>query len=137
MAGTARKLGGFWLAMAVAFAVAYGVGRAAGPVGAEPAAAGHGGMEDMGGHVDAPKGLTVSADGLTLDVRGASPRAGVRTDFAFRILDDRGAPVTRFAPAHDKLMHLVVARRDLSNFRHVHPTMAADGTWRIPLTFAE
>jgi hypothetical protein len=33
-------------------------------------------------------------------------------------------------------MHLVVARRDLSGFRHVHPAMAADGTWRIPLTFA-
>jgi hypothetical protein len=28
-------------------------------------------------------------------------------------------------------MHLIVARRDLSGFRHVHPEMAPDGTWRV------
>jgi hypothetical protein len=28
-------------------------------------------------------------------------------------------------------MHLIVARRDLSGFRHVHPELAADGTWRV------
>jgi hypothetical protein len=27
-----------------------------------------------------------------------------------------------------------VARRDLSGFQHIHPTLAADGTWSIPLT---
>lgn len=30
----------------------------------------------------------------------------------------------------------LVVRRDLSGFQHVHPTIAADGTWRIPMTFA-
>ncbi|MPZ80814.1 MAG: hypothetical protein GEV28_10605 [Actinophytocola sp.] len=156
ISGTTRKLGGFGLALAVAFAAAYGVGQAVGPVAAEPepAAAEHegmggadgaeDGMADMGGHGDAhggepagvPKGLMVSADGVTLDVLSDGLRAGVATDFAFRILDDHGSPVTAFAPTHDKLMHLVVARRDLSGFQHVHPTMAADGTWRIPLTVA-
>jgi hypothetical protein len=152
ISGTARKLGGFGLALAVAFAAAYGIGQAVGPVAAEPepAAAGHEGMgggETGGSHGEAhgeahgaeqagvPGGLMVSADGMTLQVRGATPRAGVRQDFAFRILDDHGAPVTRFAPTHDKLMHLVLARRDLSGFQHVHPVLAADGTWRIPLTF--
>jgi hypothetical protein len=38
---------------------------------------------------------------------------------------------------HDNLMHLVVIRRDLSGFQHVHPTMAADGTWSIDLALAE
>ncbi|MGH3761548.1 hypothetical protein [Actinophytocola sp.] len=146
LSGTARKLAGFGLALVVAFAAAYGVGQAVGPVAAEPepAAAEHEGMgEQAGGEhgdehgaVAAPKGLQVSADGVTLDVLSGGQRAGVRGDFAFRILDDHGAPVTRFAPTHDELMHLIVARRDLSGFRHVHPTMAADGTWRVPLTFA-
>jgi len=147
--GTARRLGGFGLALVVAFAAAYGVGQAVGPVAAEPEPAA-GAHEDMGeeaggGHGDAhggaatapvPKGLTVAADGYTLDVRGTAVRAGARTDFAFRVLDDHGAPVTRFAPTHDKLMHLIVARRDLSGFQHVHPVLAADGTWHVPVTFA-
>jgi hypothetical protein len=136
--GTARKLGGFGLAAVVAFAAAYGIGQAVGPVAAEPEpAAEHG---EMGGHGEkhgsvVPKGLMVSTDGLTLDVRSHGLRAGGTAGFAFRVLDDRGAPVTRFAPTHDKLMHLVVARRDLSGFQHVHPVLSADGTWRAPLRF--
>ena len=140
------KLGGFGLALVVAFAAAYGIGQAVGPVeDASPEAAapaedggtgsaehGHGGGADAetpaeGGHAEVvPAGLQVSAEGYTLDV--VDPHG-----FAFRILDDHGTPVTRFTPNHDKLMHLIVARRDLSGFRHVHPQMSADGTWRIPL----
>jgi hypothetical protein len=146
--GTVRKLGGFGLAAVAAFAVAYGAGHLVGPVAAEPEpAAEHDGMAESHGESQGdshggehgggvPKGLMVSADGLTLDVRSHGLRAGARTDFAFRILDERGAPVTRFAPTHDKLMHLVVARRDLSGFQHLHPVRSADGTWRAPLTFA-
>ena len=159
--GTARKLGGFGAALAVLFAAAYGVGQLVGPVAAEPEpeaaehegmgggetsgeTGGHGGHGDTGtghdgGHesdaASVPAGLMVTADGLTLDVLSDSVPAGVRTEFAFRVLDHHGEPVTGFAPTHDKLMHLVVARRDLSGFQHVHPTMAADGTWRVPLTF--
>jgi hypothetical protein len=152
MATTARKLGGFGLAAAALFAVAYGAGHAIGPVAAEPrpdaghamdsgrgagmGTGGHGEMRGDSHGAGVPKGVLISADGLTLDVRGDGPRAGARTDFAFRVLDDRGAPVTRFAPTHDKRMHLVVVRRDLSGFQHLHPTMSADGTWRVPLTIA-
>jgi hypothetical protein len=151
--GTARKLGGFGAGLAVLFAAAFGVGQLVGPVAAEPEpeAAEHegmGGSGETGGHGDAghgsghdaeaaptPAGLMVTADGLTLDVLSDGLRSGGSADFAFRILDDHGEPVTRFTPTHDKLMHLVLARRDLSGYRHVHPTMAADGTWRVPLTF--
>jgi hypothetical protein len=31
-------------------------------------------------------------------------------------------------------MHLIVVRRDTTGFQHVHPEMAADGTWSVPLT---
>ena len=30
-----------------------------------------------------------------------------------------------------KLMHLIIVRRDLTNYQHIHPTMASDGTWSI------
>jgi hypothetical protein len=34
-------------------------------------------------------------------------------------------------------MHLIVARRDLTGFQHLHPTQRADGTWTTPATFAD
>jgi hypothetical protein len=57
-------------------------------------------------------------------------------EFAFRVLGPDGNPVTRYAPTHDKDLHLIVVRRDLSGFQHVHPTLDDDGTWRVPLTVA-
>ena len=35
---------------------------------------------------------------------------------------------------HEKPLHLVVVRRDLSGYQHVHPTLSDDGTWSIDLT---
>jgi hypothetical protein len=34
-------------------------------------------------------------------------------------------------------MHLIVVRRDLSGFQHLHPTLRADGTWTTPLTLPQ
>ena len=147
--GTGLRLGGLALAVVAAFGGAYGIGKVVGPVAAEPVpvAQAHDGMTDEAadGHGDThggavavgvPKGLQVSEGGVTLDVLTGGLTTGRTADFAFRILDEDGHAVTAFQPTHDKLMHLVVARRDLSGFQHVHPEMAADGTWRIPLTFA-
>ncbi|MFU8870889.1 hypothetical protein [Micromonospora sp. SL4-19] len=135
---TATKLSGFALGLVAVFGAAYGVGHLAGPV--TPAAEtrhdttepGHG----EGGHPPAatghlPGGLLVSDRGYTLQ-----PVAAPTGQFAFRITGPDGRPVTRYDVAHDKRMHLIVARRDLSGFRHVHPELGADGTWRVasPLT---
>jgi hypothetical protein len=38
---------------------------------------------------------------------------------------------------HDKRMHLIVARRDLTGFQHLHPELADDGTWSAPITLDE
>ncbi|OLF13411.1 hypothetical protein [Actinophytocola xanthii] len=136
------RLGVVAVTAAAVFVAAFGVGRLTGPAGgadaeadARTGAADHGHpaepeRSDEAAHEEiVPAGLQVSADGYTLEV--VDPQG-----FSFRILDTRGRPVTRFVPDHDKLMHLIVARRDLSGFRHVHPEMSADGTWRVPLPFA-
>jgi hypothetical protein len=133
------KLGGLALVVVAVFGGAYAVGQLVGPVSRSPEPAEHQGMaEAHGGHDEAavPKGLQVSQDGMTLEVLSTGLVAGQPADFAFRIVDTDGHAVTRYTETHDKLMHLVVARRDLSGFQHVHPTMAADGTWHVPLTFA-
>ncbi|MEV1329820.1 hypothetical protein AB0J20_09615 [Micromonospora costi] len=137
---TTMKLSGFALGLAAVFGAAYGVGRVAGPV--TPAAAetahdgnadtghgatgeaGHGGTEGASGHL--PGGLLVSDRGYTL-----TPVTAAAGEFAFQITGPDGRPVTAYDVAHDKRMHLIVARRDLSGFRHVHPDLSPDGTWRV------
>ncbi|MEO3777082.1 hypothetical protein ABGB16_09560 [Micromonospora sp. B11E3] len=92
--------------------------------------AGAGGATDVGG-------LAVSSGGWTLAPLSDGFAAGRPGEFRFQVRDVQGRPVTRFAVVHDKPMHLIVVRRDLTGYRHLHPTMAADGTWSIPLTLPQ
>ena len=36
-----------------------------------------------------------------------------------------------FDEAHGQRSHLIVVRRDLTRFQHLHPDLASDGTWRV------
>jgi hypothetical protein len=82
-------------------------------------------------------GLSLSSAGLTLVPLKTTFLAGRKQRLGFRITGASGAPVTTFAVVHDKLLHLIVIRRDLTGYQHVHPTMSPDGTWSIDLTLAE
>ncbi|GAB2626523.1 hypothetical protein Aab01nite_66290 [Paractinoplanes abujensis] len=82
-------------------------------------------------------GLSLSSGGLTLVPETTSFAAGRKQRLAFRVAGAGGAPVTTYAVVHDKPLHLIVVRRDLTGFQHLHPTMAADGTWGIDLTLPE
>ena len=64
---------------------------------------------------------------------GRSRSRGEMTRFAFRILDPRGVAVTHFDVAHERKMHLIVVRRDLTGYQHLHPTLDANGRWRVAL----
>src|SRR6188472_1863017 len=44
-----------------------------------------------------------------------------------------GAAVTAYRNEHDKDLHLIAVRRDLSHFQHVHPVLDDQGTWSVPL----
>ena len=81
-------------------------------------------------------GTTVSAGGYTLQPLERSQPSGVRADYRFRIVGTDRQPATRFAVVHDKPLHLIVVGRDLTGYQHLHPTMAPDGTWSVPLTLA-
>jgi hypothetical protein len=75
-------------------------------------------------------GLSISSAGYTLVPTQTEFKAGEQT-LAFTITGPDRKPVTDFAVVHDKPMHMVVARRDLSGYQHLHPTMAPDGTWTV------
>jgi hypothetical protein len=89
-----------------------------------------------GGDAAAPqtvRGLAVSDGGLTLELARSSATAGERSDLAFRIVDRGGQTVRDFDVEHTKRMHVIVVRRDMKGFQHVHPTQRADGTWSVPV----
>jgi len=73
-------------------------------------------------------GLAVAQDGHRLVLTRAD-----RTGVAFRIVGEDGATVRSFDLEHAKRLHLIVVRRDLEGFRHLHPEMAQDGTWSTRL----
>ncbi|MEV1288153.1 hypothetical protein [Micromonospora sp. NPDC049679] len=82
-------------------------------------------------------GLGLSGSGYTLVPTATELPAGARHDLQFRIVGADRKPVTTFAVVHDKPLHLIVARRDLSGYQHLHPTMAPDGTWSVPLVLPQ
>ncbi|MGW0172810.1 hypothetical protein ACWDUM_03090 [Rhodococcus sp. NPDC003322] len=134
---TATKLAAYTGGLAVIFAAALGVGAAVGsPTDMsttthdthteEPTAATETGI---------PAGLQVSEQGYTLSEISAPGTARTPGALTFRITGPSGDPVTAFTDQHEKQLHLIVVRADTSEFRHVHPALAADGTWAIDWTW--
>lgn len=153
---TGLKITAFAAAVAATFGTAYGVGRGVDPVtageqktaghaagghaqeaegaqGAQDGHAGHG--TSAAGAAAVPGGLQISERGYTLDLRTRHiAAAGERTELSFAITkDDTGRKVTAYRTEHGKQLHLIVASRDLTVYRHLHPARAADGTWKTPV----
>jgi hypothetical protein len=82
-------------------------------------------------------GLAVSESGLSLRLARSTATARKRSALAFRIVDRRGRTVRDFDVEHTKRMHLVVVRRDMSGFQHLHPTQGRDGGWSVPATLGD
>ncbi len=112
--------------------------QASGDTGMAPAASADGGHEATagGGHAAPTVGGLAVADGeLRLVVEDTVRPAGEQAELRFRVLGADQQPVTTFDPEQGGVaLHLIVVGRDLSGFQHLHPEMAADGTWSTPLT---
>ncbi|MFF9868812.1 hypothetical protein ACF1G0_26010 [Streptomyces sp. NPDC013953] len=142
---TGLKVIAFAAALAAAFGAAYGVGAGMDPVaaGGERAVRGGGAAHAEhaaaeGGETALPGGLLVSQGGYTLDLRTRALRAGESAELRFAVRDERtGRNVTAFRREHGKELHLIVASRDLTTYRHLHPARAADGTWSTPVRLPE
>ena len=106
--------------------------------GAAEGDGGHSASEAPGGHeaepVSAePPGLAVSSGGYTLESDRRELARGRERSYSFRILDEAGAPVREFEEEHEREIHLIVVRRDMTGYQHLHPRIRADGTWSTPL----
>jgi hypothetical protein len=130
---TPVKLSTFAAVLVLVFGAAALAGGAVGQIH-DPAAAA---KDEMSMEVDLMRGLAVSEDGLTLDLARRTARPNQPFRLAFRILGKDGRAVRDFDVEHTKRMHLIVVRRDLTGFQHLHPTLHADGTWTTPLTLPQ
>lgn len=156
---TSMKLGGFALVVAAVFGGAVAVGNATGSwvprtesfehnaLGATsttptspPAVTGaadtpvSGGSEPVTAMADtSPTGLTATQGGFTFLPEGASLPSGENVGETFRIVGPDGQPVTEYETTHDKNLHLIAVRRDMTGFQHVHPTLEASGVWHTHL----
>lgn len=148
---TAVRLGAYAGGLAIAFGAAFAAGGSVGaltdgPDGGAGMAAGHGGTDASsatheggqpgGTDAAAPPGLEVTRAGYSLVPATVTPPAGTRVPFRFAVLGPDGAPVQSYTRTHTKDVHLVVVRRDLTGYQHVHPRRSADGSWSVPLDLA-
>ena len=87
---------------------------------------------------------------LKTDSAGKTYAVNTPNQYSFSIVDERGGTLKDFAITHTKMMHVIVVRKDLAYFQHVHPeydqttgtftfknlTFPADGEYRIFADFA-
>jgi hypothetical protein len=131
------KFAAFVLGLAVVFVAALGVGATLGP---DPAvgATNHSQPSEGPAVQDAtvaelPAGLSSTEKGYTLTLAQTRADAGKQVPLQFRITDASGAALTQYVDNHEKQLHLIVVRRDMAGFQHVHPTIDRDGTWSVPV----
>lgn len=135
--GTTGRIASFVAVLGVVLAAGLGLGRVVGPVDVEPVAHDESHAEPHGeshgaAHEDAASatGLESTSSGYTLRLAADRLPAG-RQRLSFQILGPDGAAVTSYDVQHEKELHLIVVRRDLTGFQHVHPVRAPDGTWSV------
>lgn len=141
---TGTKITAFAVVLAASFGTAYGVGAAFDPVrtpaaGANATEAAHAhdtaaadeadSTDDSASAVRPAGGLAITDAGYTLDLLTPHVGAGRPARLRFLIRDPDGRPLTSYRRAHEKELHLILASRDLTGYRHLHPVRAADGTW--------
>lgn len=145
----AARLGLFVSVLVLALVGGFGLGRSTASPAVQPVPAGApgdhthapgttehahddtaGAPATVGGEVG---GLAVSAGGFTLVPQRTTFVAGVAAPLRFTVDGPDGQPVQSYATVHDKQLHLIVVRRDLTGYQHLHPVLAPDGTWSVDL----
>lgn len=119
----AARIAAYSVALAAVLGVGCAVGSAIGPAPKKTAA-----MDPA----PSGEGVVSTADGYRI-VPAVPILSAAGGPFRFRIDGPDGSTVHRFTPLHDRDLHLIVANRELTVFRHVHPRLGADGNWAIEL----
>jgi hypothetical protein len=58
---------------------------------------------------------------------------GETATWRFKLADCDGNALRHFEPENTKLLHLIVARTDLTAYQHLHPRLHRDGIWSVAI----
>jgi hypothetical protein len=134
------RVASFGALLVAIFALAVAGGRALDPA-TEAAVSGHHAMATASGgahHGAAGAPDAAAGGGLRLIAQSSTTLApGRRGRLRFRIADARGATLRDFDIEQARRLHLIVVRRDLRRFQHLHPTQDATGAWSVALTLPD
>ena len=86
--------------------------------------------QEPGGHASIG-GLSLHSKGLRLVPSETRFKHGETVNWSFRIVTEDGRAVTEFDEAHGEVLHLIVVRRDMTHFQHLHPDVKSDGTCSV------
>jgi len=131
--GAPQKIAGFILGLAVVFVAAFGLGTTLSPENAARDVDHSMSSPEPAATAGVPAGLSATEEGYTIELEKTQFTAGKQLPLQFRILDATEVPVTRYVDNHEKQLHLIAVRRDMVGYQHVHPVMADDGTWSVPV----
>ncbi|MFI6940573.1 hypothetical protein ACIBI4_14975 [Streptomyces sp. NPDC050418] len=137
---TALRITAFVAALGATFGTAYAVGTGFDPVidKKESGAAAHDEGGHDGGGEEAGAGKEKAAKtAYTLGLKTPRLTADRAGELRFAIEDEQGRPLKSYTREHGKELHLIVASRDLTVYRHLHPERDADGTWSTPVKLPE
>ena len=133
---TPAKLAVYGAALAIVFAGAAVAGTAIGDGDPAPAPTGGHGNDQAPAHAAAQegtphpvRGLAIADGELRLALDTPEVPRGREAEIRFRIVGEDGAALRDFDVEHEKRMHLILARRDLTGFQHLHPAQRDDGAW--------
>jgi hypothetical protein len=133
--GALAKLALFWAFLAVVG----GVAALAGPAnrGADaPAAAEGDAMHMQASEPGRTDGLASSVAGYTLVTDRTLLPLGRAETVHLRILDPSGRRATSFDLEGGVRLHLILVRRDLTGYQHLHPRAQRDASWSVPVLLA-
>ena len=132
--GVPARLGIFAAGLAAAFGVAAAAGAVVHPGQPAPTGERMSAMKGLGGAM----GVVVSDGSYTITPATFQATPGKPATISFRIVDRKGRVVRDgFEIEAERRLHLIVARRDLTGYQHLHPTEASDGTWSTPITLPQ
>lgn len=120
------------------YAYLVGIGVLALVIGAGAIALGR--SDPMSGMAGMSAGPAISAQqakvAARLDVTGSlTPGSTVR--LTYRLADTSGRPLSDVVVSHERPMHLIVVRKDLAVFQHIHPQpTGAPGEYAVDTSFA-
>jgi len=82
-------------------------------------------------------GTQNSLDVMDFNIAFERPKAetGKNVNLTFT-LTRQGEPLTELQIMHDKLMHVILVRKDLKHFDHIHPVQEKPGVFVVPYRFA-